>query len=155
MKRDSFWTEAKIAALRELDTDKTLSRAEMGRLLGTSKGSVTGKLMRLGAEKRPNPVPEYRGQKPRSKTKPAPLPALASLTVSGAVSDVPPDTPPLLPTPRTVGIRVPAEHTCQRIVNDARPWRYCGVPVERGRSYCPACAERVFQRKPAEEEATA
>ena len=121
------WTEGMIARLRELNSDQTLSRAEIGRRLGVSKNAVVGKARRLDLPSRPSPI--KRPDTPR-KAQPrrvgAHVPTLKTLT-SIVVALAPVERP----EPRVV-----VRTSCQYPLNSGRPWRFCEAVSQRGSVYC-------------------
>ena len=120
------WTEGMIARLRELNSDQTLSRAEIGRRLGVSKNAVMGKARRLGLPSRPRPINPSGQPRKHVRTRPA-VPTLASLIALVTVPAV-----PERPEPRFM-----VRTSCQYPLNSGRPWRFCEADAQRGSVYCP------------------
>lgn len=52
-----FWTPAKLKTLEDLCAEQRYSFQELAEILGTTKGSVAGKISRHKLKNRPNPEP--------------------------------------------------------------------------------------------------
>lgn len=139
MAKDDFdWSiDNRIARLTAMWPDKTISTAEIGRRLGTSKSSAVGKAHRLGLEGRESPIKPGAGGPPRPKRPPGSgsqaiagdtLPALPSVKSEIAL---PPSAARIAPPPekpRPIRVRNP-EQCCQYPISDGRPWKFCDKPT--------------------------
>lgn len=81
--KEKEWPEQRIAKLKELWPDKSLSTAEIGRRLGVSKSAAIGKAHRLDLPGRESPIKPRRHGKTPEPTRRAgvtTLPPLPSLS---------------------------------------------------------------------------
>jgi hypothetical protein len=122
-----FWSPRRLTELRRLRTDMRLTGREIAAQMGTTEGSVNGKLKRLGVESPPRrvnvtpprPIAMRKGNCPRSVMLPPP------------VREIDP-----IPPRKTLDIIRLSETTCRWPFETARGWRYCGASCETPRSYC-------------------
>lgn len=121
---DVFWTEERIAALLRLKGEG-LSASEIAGEMGTTKGSVLGKLRRLGyASQKPNKGKLYIARKRRVLAKNG-HPHLPK----GAVD--------------LLGLR---SADCRWPVTDRPPHLFCGQPQREGSSYCSFHSSKAWKK---------
>lgn len=112
---------------------------EIGQRLGRSKGSISGRVSRLGLPIRGSGPKQRRALPTKRKAaapEPAPTPEPVAAPASAAVS---------APKPQPIG-----RNQCHWIEGDPREVQtkgdaiYCGQPVELGRPYCSAHCDRAY-----------
>lgn len=132
------WPPEKAAELRRLWDDEH-STAEIGRLMGISKGSVIGKAARIGLTARANP------SKPRVPRTIPILPSQAPIVAMFAEALKP---EPKAPKPKrdygpiTSGVVIKCRWP---MWPEQPPLTFCGDPSLRGRPYCADHCARAYR----------
>lgn len=130
------WTAEQLDTIRAEWAAGT-SAAEIGRLIGRSKGSVTGKAHRMGLPARPSPIVRRAGQQnaPRAaRLKKAPQIARAAQKLLSA---------PEIGSTSTVTTLVRTGRSCEWIDGQRGAYVKCGAPISRG-SYCAEHAAKCY-----------
>ena len=144
---DFDWTDDTIGRLRALWAEGH-STAEIGRRLGITKNAVVGKSHRLDLPARPSPIRRdgiRQAPRPRRLRGPT-LPDLQSLPPPATTRETPTQVTPVpapLPArpPAAAAVRIPplSKHPCCWPIGEpgTASFRFCGVPNEAGKPYCP------------------
>jgi hypothetical protein len=134
------WTPEAVAQAAALYGKGTHSAAQIGEMLGTSKGSVIGKMARAGivavrttCDAPPKPSVERKG----------PAKALYPL------GDIPAPIAPAMPQEPLMGhgktITELSARECRYPLREvAGTHRFCAAPTEPNESYCPACRALAY-----------
>lgn len=156
---DFDWTEQADSILRKGWADGDLITV-IGDKLGTSKGSVIGRVGRLGLERRDDPT-RVRASVATTKKSSRPIrtppkntlqPLASALAAAVTDAPVPAASEPAIPHPKPATVKVvaepkPAKQTpaaapvspalsrqCQWPLTNGRPWKFCDEPCAR--LYC-------------------
>ncbi len=145
------WSEDRLEELKRLWVEEALTASEIAQRMGISRGTVLGKISRLGllrhlAGSAPS-EPSVDAERPRAPRKPVPLQASPSL----------PTAPPV------AGLEVRESRASNRIGDhptifelragqcrfplggSREPARFfCGKPADAPRPYCRECSQRAY-----------
>jgi hypothetical protein len=131
------WTPEAVAKAAALYGKGTHSAAQIGEMLGTSKGSVIGKMSRAGivAVRTTCDAPP----KPR-----APVERKGPAKALYPLGDIPAPIAPAMPSELLVAhgktITELSPRECRYPLREvAGTHRFCAAPTEPNESYCPAC----------------
>lgn len=145
-----FWTDEKVAQLKALWNDG-LSCSEIAKRIGAaSRNAVIGKRLRLGLPERTPSKPQAGAKLVRSATSKAP-PKFRTSATRVYVMQPPKALPSRAPEgPGLATIHTLTPKSCRWPIGDpgADDFTFCGQPRVEGLSYCNACAERAYVRKP-------
>jgi GcrA cell cycle regulator len=135
----SGWTEERLAELRRLWVEETLSSSEIGQRLGISRSTVMGKINRLGLLRhRGTPtlqaLPSDAEEVPEQETPPA----RSSVAERGAVQDPRAGQHPTIFELRARHCRFPLGGFRDPAVF------FCGKPAEFPKPYCRKCCGRAY-----------
>ena len=133
------WTEERLAELRRLWVEETLSSSEIAERMGISRGTVMGKINRLG-------LLRHRG---------APSPPALSLSAEDPQEqDLPPSTPSATELKAVEDHRIGQHPTifelrakhCRFPLGGFREPAvfFCGKPAELPKPYCRECCRRAY-----------
>ena len=146
MRQERPWTEDDVRALgtlwyhREPD-GSWYSTSEIGRRLGRTKCSVTGKVHRIGLDERPSPIKKSDPSAPRKPRSP-PRYTLPSLAAAEPLPQ--PEIAKIVARPARPALPAVAPHSLLsfgRVISCCWPMeepgrRYCDEPSEPGKVYC-------------------
>lgn len=140
----SWWTPDRERELRALHAEG-LTFSQIAKRLGApSRNAIIGKVNRMGLPRRTEAIKPKAGGSDRPTASPAELQAWLDCAMEGHIpANVRPAQKGLSLTALKDGVcRYPLWKT------DADPKLYCGAPAIPGKSWCPVCYERVFDRTP-------
>jgi GcrA cell cycle regulator len=135
----SHWTEERLAELRRLWVEETLSSSEIAQRMGISRSTVMGKINRLGLLRHQGTptlqaLSSYVGEVQEQETPPA-APLVAE---QGAVQDQRIGQHPTIFELRARHCRFPVGGFREPAVF------FCGKPAELPRPYCRECCGRAY-----------
>jgi GcrA cell cycle regulator len=161
---DFDWNTDTIARLRSLWAEG-LSTAEIGRRMGVSKNAVIGKSHRLDLPARPSPIRRDGARKPPAprrlpcpnltELQNRPVSASTPLPVRTVPGDIHPDPAEAAPPTQIVRETMPVStailgtQPCCWPIGElgTRGFRFCEVPNEAGKPYCPEHCRIAYRRK--------
>lgn len=125
----SFWDDNPGAEARaqEMWDIKGMTATAIARVLGATPHTITGMARRQDWKPRGSPIKPVEGLS-QKETAHARVIFLRSLPLKVATS-----------------FALPPVRSCQWLVNDRRPWRFCeAAPIVPGKSYCAEHCARAF-----------
>jgi GcrA cell cycle regulator len=134
------WTDDRLAELRRLWVEESLSSSEIAQRMGISRGTVMGKINRLGLLRRGAPSPPVLHE-PAGSQDPPPPPATPFITNTEVVENHASSRAGNHPTIFELragqcrfplgGVREPAVF-------------FCGKPADLPKPYCRECCQRAY-----------
>ncbi len=133
------WTEERLAELRQLWVEETLSSSEIAKRLGISRGTVMGKINRLGLLRhRGPPSPPTLSLSAEEPQEQDLSPATPSAATLKAVEDHSVGQHPTIFELRARHCRFPLGGFRDPAVF------FCGKPAELPKPYCRECCQRAY-----------
>ena len=135
----SRWTEERLAELRRLWVEETLSSSEIAQRMGISRSTVMGKINRLGLlrHRAPFNLPQFSGPAEQPEAQALP-PAAPSGAEQAAVQDQRIGQHPTIFELRAKHCRFPLGGFRDPAV------MFCGKPAELPKPYCRECCGRAY-----------
>jgi GcrA cell cycle regulator len=139
--RADLWSDDRMAELRRLWVDTSLSSRDIAARLGMSNGAVCGKARRLGLPMRVDLGRRNNGGRKFRQVQPVTVAAVVARRTPAKQGKAVSAAPPVVPPSST--------HGCKWIEGDPRKpgWAFCGAKSVSGQSWCAAHMRRVFKRQ--------
>jgi hypothetical protein len=143
------WTPELIEHAAAMWTSGTHSATQIAAAIGTSRGSVIGKMDRAGVRS-PRTKADNAPPRPRAERKPVerkgPAKAMKPVAAVPAPASLPAPTLHLVSVGKTI-IALGVDECRYPLLEVAGTHRFCAAPTAHGESYCPACRALVYDNR--------